>query len=111
MRYCPVTKIIALAALLVAFAAPAAQAAGMRDLAPADEYFGRLKMSVLGIRNELNTLERRVAGGDRNVASLSGKLAMVDDAINDWRVHYPRDNWLPRYMAQRARVAMLIHYR
>ena len=33
--------------------ASAAHANGMRDLAPADEYFGRLRMSVLGIRNEL----------------------------------------------------------
>ena len=61
----------------------------MRDLAPADEYFGQLRMSVLGIRNELNTLERRAAGGDRNVAAMSGKLAMVDDAMRDWRVALP----------------------
>jgi hypothetical protein len=82
----------------------------MRDLAPADEYFGQLKMSVLGIRNELNSLERRAAGGERNVGAMSGKLAFVDDAMRDWRRRYPRDNWLPRYEAQRARVAALIAY-
>jgi hypothetical protein len=104
-----VTRLAALAAMIVCAATPAL-AATMRDLAPADEYFGQLRMSVLGIRNELNTLERRAAGGDRNVAAMSGKLALVDDAMRDWRAHYPRDTWLPRYEAQRARVAALIAY-
>jgi hypothetical protein len=103
-----VTKIAALAMMLVACLASAAHAAGIKDLAPADQYFGQLRMSVLGIRNELNTLERRVADGDRNVAAMNGKLAMVDDAMRDWRAHYPRDTWLPRFEAQRARVAGLI---
>jgi hypothetical protein len=102
-----VTRLAALAAMIVCAATPAL-AATMRDLAPADEYFGQLRMSVLGIRNELNTLERRAAGGDRNVAAMSGKLALVDDAMRDWRARYPRDTWLPRFFSQRARVASLI---
>ena len=93
---------------VVACFASAAHAATMRDLAPADEYFGRMKMSVLGIRNALDGLERRASGGDRNVASMSGQLALVEDAMHDWRVHYPRDTWLPRFDAKRARVASLI---
>jgi hypothetical protein len=105
-----VTKIAALALLTFSCFASAAHASGMRDLAPADEYFGRLKMSVLGIRNELVALERRAESGDRNVAAMSGKLAFVDDAIRDWRAHYPRDTWLPRFEAQRSRVAALIAY-
>ena len=108
-----VTRLAAAAAAIVmtilCFAA-SARAATMHDLAPADEYFGQLRMSVLGIRNELNGLERRAAGGDRNVAAMSGKLAMVDDAMRDWRARYPRDTWLPRFEAQRARVAALIAY-
>jgi len=106
-----VTKIAALALMtFVTCFASAAHANGMRDLAPADEYFGRLRMSVLGIRNELVALERRAESGDRNVAAMGGKLAMVDDAMRDWRLRYPRDTWLPRYEAQRARVATLISY-
>ena len=106
-----VTRIAALALLMfVTCFASAAHANGMRDLAPADQYFGRLKMSVLGIRNELVALERRAQSGDRNLASMSGKLAFVDDAMRDWRAHYPRDTWLPRFQAQRARVAALIAY-
>jgi hypothetical protein len=108
MPYFHVTKIAILAALAVACFAPVAQAASMRDLAPADEYFGRMKMSVLGIRNALDGLERRASGGDRNVVSMSGQLALVNDAMHDWRVHYPRDSWLPRFEAKRARVASLI---
>jgi len=103
-----VTRLAAAVMMIFACAAATAQAATMRDLAPADEYFGQLRMSVLGIRNELNTLERRAAGGDRNVSAMSGKLAMVDDAMRDWRSRYPRDTWLPRFASQRARVASLI---
>ncbi len=102
-----VTKLATLVAM-IAFVATTAHAATMRDLAPADEYFGQLRMSVLGIRNELNTLERRAVSGDRNVAAMTGKLALVDDAMRDWRARYPRDTWLPRFFSQRARVASLI---
>lgn len=102
-----VTRFAALAAMIVCVATPA-RAATMRDLAPADEYFGQLRMSVLGIRNELNGLERRAVSGDRNVSAMTGKLAFVDDALRDWRARYPRDTWLPRFLSQRARVASLI---
>ena len=103
-----VTKIAALAVMLLASMAPVVQAATMRDLAPADEYFGRLRMSVLGIKNSLDGLERRASTGDRDVPAMKGQLAMVDDAMRDWRVHFPRDTWLPRFAAKRARVASLI---
>lgn len=102
------TSIAAVAAFVLAFAAPAAHASTMGELAPADHYFGRLKMSILGIRNELDTLERRVMTGDHDLPSMIGKLAFVDDALRDWRVHYPRDNWLPRYEAKRARIAAML---
>ena len=91
-------------ALFVACLSSAAQA-NIRDLAPADEYFGRMKMSVLGIRNALDGLERRVANGDRSVGSM---LALVDDAIADWRSKYPRDTWLRRFSAERRHIAVMI---
>jgi hypothetical protein len=105
-----VTRLVAFAAAMIIMLAGIATPAhaAMRDLAPADEYFGQLRMSVLGIRNELNTLERRATSGDRNVPAMSGKLALVDDALRDWRTRYPRDTWLPRFYSQRARVASLI---
>jgi hypothetical protein len=91
-------------ALLVASLSSVAQA-GVRDLAPADEYFGRMKMSVLGIRNALDGLERRAESGDRSVGSM---LTLVDDAISDWRAKYPHDTWLRRFSAERRRIAVMI---
>ena len=100
-------RFLTIAILLVACCSSVARA-GIRDLAPADEYFGRMKMSVLGIRNALNGLERRVDTGDRNVPAMNGTLALVDDAIRDWRAKYPRDSWLPRFSRERAHLASLI---
>ncbi len=101
-------RTLLIVAMLAACLCSTAQARSIHDLAPADEYFGRMKMSVLGIRNALDGLERRAAGGERNVASMSGMLALVDDAISDWRAKYPRDTWLPRFFAERRRVAVMI---
>ena len=101
-------RLLSIALVIAACWASAAQAHGIHDLAPADEYFGRLKMSVLGIKNSLDGLERRASYGDRNVPAMSGQLAMVDDAMLDWRAKYPRYTWLPRFYRARARVVSLI---
>lgn len=101
-------RFLSIAMLFAVCAGSVAQAAGIHDLAPADEYFGRMKMSVLGIRNALNTLEQRAAYGDRNTSAMSGQLALVDDAMSDWRAKYPRDTWLPGFRRRRARVATMI---
>ena len=45
-------------ALALSFVAPAI-AAPTANLAPADRYFGRLKMSILGVRNSLKDLSER----------------------------------------------------
>jgi hypothetical protein len=67
------------------------------QLAPADEYFGRYRMSVLGMRNAIRDIARRVEGAPADeVSALYAKLTMVEDAILDLRHHYPRDTWLPR---------------
>jgi hypothetical protein len=97
-------RALLVAVLFVACLSSTAQAS-IRDLAPADEYFGRMKMSVLGIRNALDGLERRVESGDRSVGSM---LALVDDAISDWRSKYPRDTWLRRFSAERRHIAVMI---
>src|ERR1700680_3414227 len=63
-----------LAALFVASLSPAgAQTAAFRRLAPADEYFGPLKRSVLGIRNTLR-----------------------EQSVRDCEKKYPAYPWLPR---------------
>lgn len=104
----PAIKIVSLALLIVACAASSARAA-IRDLAPADEYFGRLRMSVLGIHNALVLLERRAEAGNRRlVPGFKAQLGLIDDAIYDWRRHYPRDTWLRRTELERRRVTVLI---
>ena len=66
-------------------------------LAPADEYFGRLQMSILGIRNRINELEAESVDPALNNASISWKLSMVEDAIADWKSKYPDDPWIYRF--------------
>jgi hypothetical protein len=70
--------------------------AGFGKVAPADEYFGRLKMSVLGIRNQLNHLQAQVEGSPETSESIMGNAALVEDAIHDWERHYPKDPWLAK---------------
>lgn len=104
----PAIRIVSIALVVIACAASAARAS-IRDLAPADEYFGRLRMSVLGIHNALVLLERRAEYGNRRgVPGLRAQLRLVDDAIYDWRRRYPRDTWLRRTELERRRVVFLI---
>ena len=66
-------------------------------LAPADEYFGRLGMSVLGVRNKVKDLGLDAdIHPERGAAVLSSAL-WVEDAMRDWAKKYPFDRWLPRY--------------
>ncbi len=99
-------RAIVATAVLIAFAcAPAvvvASAHGRSDvarsrLAPADEYFGRQKESVLEIRNRLDGFDRR---SDDEMLEPDTRHALNDlqDAIRDWQHKYPRDPWLPRSM-------------
>ena len=78
--------------------------AGHGKVAPADEYFGRLKMSVLGIRNELNHLQSQVEASPENSESVMGTASLVEDAIKDWERHYPSDPWLAKNVYQLTHV-------
>jgi hypothetical protein len=81
--------VIALAALCVPCFAAADQPA-----APADEYFGRMKLSIIGIRNELKLLHERVEGDPVNAEANLKTADLVEDALEDWAQKYPRDSWL-----------------
>ena len=78
-------------------------------VAPADEYFGRLKMSILGIRNELRDLDQRLSYSPDAVDAVLGSAAMVEDAIHDWQAKYPADPWLPRSVYQLTHLYARIH--
>jgi hypothetical protein len=83
----------ALFVLLVA--APVAAQQHFSDLAPADEYFGRMKMSILGISNTIKDAGLHLDQGADSMAVIDG-LAFTEDAIRDWQHHYPRDPWIIR---------------
>jgi len=73
--------------------APVSASPNLADLAPADEYFGHMKMSVLGITNTIRDAGLRIDHGDNPEAIVSG-LSWTEDAIRDWEKHFPRDPWI-----------------
>ncbi len=77
-------------------------------LAPADEYFGRMKMSILGIRNGLRTELSRMSD-PRGAASGLRACRWLADAIEDWGNKYPRDNWLPGMVVSLERLYARVH--
>jgi len=66
--------------------------------APADEYFGRTRLSPVGVRNELTRIGKYLdAGwGDR----MTKDTLWVVDSLEDWQHQYPRDYELPRLLLQ-----------
>ncbi|GAC1500253.1 MAG: hypothetical protein NVS3B17_14560 [Vulcanimicrobiaceae bacterium] len=71
----------------------------MKDLAPADEYFGPLKMSFLGISNAMNNIKRRQSTGDMN-DDTEKSLNQVENSIRDWAKQYPRDPYVAGALLQ-----------
>jgi hypothetical protein len=65
-------------------------------VAPADEYFGRLKMSILGIQNEIRDLSARLRFDSSQSQSAFGPASLLEDAIRDWERKYPADPWLAK---------------
>ncbi len=65
-------------------------------VAPADEYFGKMKMSILGIGNVIKDDGLKIDADASSVDRLSNGIALVEDAIHDWERKYPQDTWIPR---------------
>jgi hypothetical protein len=78
-------------------------------VAPADEYFGRLKMSILGIRNQLHDLDLRVRYAPDRGSQVLGSAAFVEDALKDWEHKYPQDPWLPKNVYQLTQLYSQVH--
>ena len=87
---------LALAVPVCAMTAPAL-AAPATSVAPADRYFGRLKMSILGIRNALKDLSERADARPGDAEHVYDKAVLVEDALRDWQTHFPRDPWIPKF--------------
>jgi hypothetical protein len=87
----------------------ASRQAAIMMLAPADEYFGPLKMSILGIRNTIHDLGARYdvnhAIGDQTYKSAQ----LTERAIHDWEKRYPHDEQVPKaiYLIQRLYTKVL----
>jgi hypothetical protein len=65
-------------------------------VAPADEYFGRLKLSILGIRNTIKDMGLKADADSSHAANVvMGSVGLTEDAIRDWEKKYPQDSWIP----------------
>jgi hypothetical protein len=63
--------------------------------APADEYFGRFKLSNLGMRNIIHDMN--IEGDSPLALQLQEtRIHAVAGALSDWTNRYPRDVWVPR---------------
>jgi len=66
--------------------------------APADEYFGKLKLSILGVRNLVYDIDARANDATEDVAAnFCHKLILAEDALRDWQAKYPDDVWVPKF--------------
>jgi hypothetical protein len=92
-----------------ALPAHAAHSAAAIRVAPADEYFGRLKMSILGIRNQLRDLGLRLQYSPQNTEAVLGSAAFVEDAMRDWEHKYPADPWLAKSVYQLTDLYSRVH--
>jgi hypothetical protein len=62
--------------------------------APADEYFGKTKLSPIGVRNELQRIAKYLDAGWGG--QMTKDTVWVVDSLDDWQHQYPRDYELPR---------------
>lgn len=67
----------------------------LKDAAPGDEYFGRMKMSYLGINNTFHDDAIR-AGAYTTDPHLISNLSFADEALTAWAKKYPNDPQLAR---------------
>jgi hypothetical protein len=86
-----VARLAALVLFLLVASMGLARASGA---APADEYFGPFKQSILEIRNRLMRFERE---SDRELARSLRGIDSLEITIEDWYRHYPRDPWIPGF--------------
>jgi hypothetical protein len=93
------TMIGLLAVLIFAGVPFSALAATYSGPAPADEYFGPHKQSILEIRNRLDRMDSK---SDREMVDGNAIVELDDiaDSVSDWHQQYPNDPWLPRTYAR-----------
>ncbi|GAC1308999.1 MAG: hypothetical protein NVSMB21_15010 [Vulcanimicrobiaceae bacterium] len=65
-------------------------------LAPADEYFGPLKLSIIGMRNTIRDLGLRYDVNHDIAKQTFASAQLVERSIREWQTKYVRDPQLPR---------------
>ena len=65
-------------------------------IAPADEYFGKLKMSILGIANTIKDQGLKYERQPEQLANVMNSINFAIDAIHDWEHKYPKDPWVAK---------------
>lgn len=95
--------------MLSIMAPPRVAADNLADGAPVDEYFGRLQMSPLGVRNELHRLEQRADANQAHAEKIFRMADLVEDSLRDWQRKYPRDSWLPDRLRLLVEVYTHVH--
>ncbi len=87
---------LALAFVLAALLAPVSARAGKVDTnaAPLDQYFGKMKMSAIGLRMDVDRLGRRYHARTISDADLVHDAGMAQDAFFAWQKKYPKDPWI-----------------
>ncbi|HET6276867.1 MAG TPA: hypothetical protein VFE16_13130 [Candidatus Cybelea sp.] len=95
-------KVLMALSVLLVVTVQAARANVNPNAAPADEYFGPYRQSVLEIRNRLNDYDRLDPNSMLD-PSVGGYLDHLQLAIRDWQHKYPSDPWLPRILGHLMR--------
>jgi len=67
--------------------------------APADEYFGHLRETILAIRNHLNALDMTSAS-DMSSRTVATELDDLQDEVFSWQKRYPNDPWVPSALSR-----------
>jgi hypothetical protein len=73
----------------------AAQPQPVSKVAPLDEYFGKMKLSPLGVNNTIHDTNLHVNYDKANAGHYYQALEWAEDALHDWARKYPQDTWLP----------------
>jgi hypothetical protein len=73
-------------------------------VAPADEYFGKMKMSILGIGNVIKDDGLKIDVDATQADRVGNSIALAVDAVHDWERKYPQDTWVPRILFRLERL-------
>lgn len=77
-------------------ASPTPSPPNIMALAPADEYFGRERISVIRIHHQVFALKDDLHRRRLRPDAIEHGADSISDAYFDWAARFPRDRWLPR---------------